>query len=78
MEIPTTGISRTRDPEHFFYAMSGQWEWSQRTADYWRHYFGVPMQHGTNPFEDHSLLDTGIDHRPDTAADHRGPGHTAT
>ena len=58
MEIPTTGISRTRDPEHFFNAMSGQWEWSQRTADYWRHYFGVPMQHGTNPFEDHSLLDT--------------------
>ena len=26
MEIPTTGISKTRDPEHFFYAMSGQWE----------------------------------------------------
>ena len=53
MEIPTTGISRTRDPEHFFYAMSGQWEWSQHTADYWRHCFGVPMRHGTNPFEDY-------------------------
>ena len=63
MEIPTTGISRTRDPEHFFYAMSGQWEWSQRTADYWRHYFGVPMRHGTNPFRH------GTGHRPDTAAD---------
>ena len=33
--------------------MSGQWEWPQHTADYWRHYFGVPMRHGTNPFEDY-------------------------
>ena len=53
MEIPATGISRTRDPQHFFFAMTGQWEWSQHTADYWRHYFGVPMRHGINPFEDY-------------------------
>ena len=43
-EIPTTGISRTRDPEHFFYAMSGQWEWSKCTSDYWHHHFGLPIK----------------------------------
>lgn len=53
MEIPATGISRTRDSEHFFFAMTGQWEWSQHTSDYWRNYFGVPMRHGINPFEDY-------------------------
>ena len=53
MEIPATGYSRNRDPEHVFFAMTGQWEWSQHTADYWCHFFGVPMRHGTNPFEDY-------------------------
>ena len=57
-EIPTTGISRTRDPGHFFYAMSGQWEWSKRTADYWRHHFGLPLYHGTNPFQDNFIQNT--------------------
>ena len=57
-EIPTTGISRTRDPEHFFYAMSGQWEWPKRTADYWRHHFGLPLYHGTNPFQDNFIQNT--------------------
>ena len=49
-EIPTTGISRTRDPEHFFYCLSGHWEWSKQTADYWRHHFELPLHHGNNPF----------------------------
>ena len=49
-EIPTTGISRTRDPEHFFYGLSGQWEWSKQTADYWRHHFELPLHHGNTPF----------------------------
>ena len=50
MEIPSTGYSRTRDPEHFFFTMTGDWEWSRRAAGYWRHFFGVPMRHGGNPF----------------------------
>ena len=33
--------------------MTGDWEWSQRTADYWRHFFSVPMRHGGNPFADY-------------------------
>ena len=53
MEIPSTGYSRTRDPEHFFFTMTGDWEWSRRAADYWRHFFGVPMRHGGNPFADY-------------------------
>ena len=57
-ETPATGISRTRDPKHFFYAMSGQWEWSKRTANYWRHHFGLPLCHGTNPFQDNFTQNT--------------------
>ena len=53
MEIPVTGYPRTRDPEHFFYTMTGDWDWSQRTADYWRHFFGVPIRHGGNPLADY-------------------------
>ena len=49
-EIPTSGISKCRDPEHYFYALSGNWEWSLRTADYWRHHFEIPLLHGHNPF----------------------------
>ena len=49
-EIPTTGISRTRDPEQFLYGLSGHWEWSKLTADYWRHHFELPLHHGNNPF----------------------------
>ena len=49
-EIPTSGISKCRDPEHYFYGLSGNWEWSLRTADYWRHHFEIPLVHGHNPF----------------------------
>ena len=38
-EVPASGISKCRDPEHYFYGLSGNWEWSLRTADYWRHHF---------------------------------------
>ena len=43
-------ISKCRDPEHYFYGLSGNWEWSLRTADYWRHHFELPLLHGHNPF----------------------------
>ena len=49
-EISTSGISKCRDPEHYFYGLSGNWEWSLRTADYWRHHFEIPLLHGNNPF----------------------------
>ena len=49
-EIPATGISKSRDPEHFFYGLSGNWDWSCQTADYWRHFFELPLVHGSNPF----------------------------
>ena len=38
--------------------MSGQWEWSKRTANYWRHHFGLPLCHGTNPFQDNFTQNT--------------------
>ena len=48
-------ISRTRDPEHFFYGLSGQWEWSKQTADYWRCHFGPPLPHSNNPFQNNFM-----------------------
>ena len=49
-EIPTSGLSKCCDPEHYFYGLSGNWEWSLRTADYWRHHFEIPLVHGHHPF----------------------------
>ena len=54
-EIPTSGVSKCRDPEHYFYNLSGNWEWSLRTADYWRYHFELPLQHGQSPFHDVSI-----------------------
>ena len=31
-------------------SLSGNWEWSLRTADYWRHHFEIPLVHGHQPF----------------------------
>ena len=53
METQQTGYTRSREPEIFFFTMSGNWPWSKRTADYWRHWFGVPIRHGGNPMEDY-------------------------
>ena len=49
-EIPMSGLSKCRDPEQYFYGLSGSWEWSLRTADYWRHHFEIPLVHGHHPF----------------------------
>ena len=57
-EIPTSGISKCRDPEHFFYGLSGNWEWSLQTADYWRHHFEIPLLHGNNPFRNVAIETT--------------------
>lgn len=57
-EIPTSGISKCRDPEHFFYGLSGNWEWSKQTADYWRHHFEIPPLHGNNPFRNVAIETT--------------------
>ena len=45
-EIPASGISKCRDPEHFFYGLSGNWEWSTQTADSWHNHFEIPLLHG--------------------------------
>ena len=49
-EIPASGISRCRDPEHFFYGLSSNWDWACHTADYWRHFFDIPLVHGFHPY----------------------------
>ena len=49
-EIPVSGIPRCRDPEHFFYGLSSNWDWACHTADYWRHFFNVPLVHGHHPY----------------------------
>ena len=50
-EIPTSGLSKCRDPEHYllrsFLAIgSGPYA----PADYWRHHFEIPLVHGHHPF----------------------------
>ena len=57
-EIPTTGISKCRDPENFFYGLSGNWDWSTQTADYWRHHFEIPLLHGNNPYRSVAIDNT--------------------
>ena len=37
-------------PRTLFLRLSGNWEWSLRTADYWRHHFEIPLVHGHHPF----------------------------
>ena len=64
-EIPTSGISKCRDPEHYFYALSGSWEWSQRTSDYWRHHFEIPLLHGHHPFHNIPIETTAPHDAPD-------------
>ena len=49
-EIPASGIPRCRDPEHFFYGLSSNWDWACHTADYWRHFFNIPLVHGHHPY----------------------------
>ena len=68
-EISASGISRSRDPEHFFYGLSGNWEWSKQTADYWRHHFEIPLLHGNHPYRH-----VGIETVPSPS----GGGHVAT
>ena len=59
-EIPISGIPRSRDPEYFFYGLSSNWNWSCHTADYWRHFFNVPLVHGHHPYTQVEIA------RPDT------------
>ena len=75
-EIPTSGISKCRDPEHYFYGLSGNWEWSLRTADYWRHHFELPLLHGHNPF--HNVPIEPISPPDETWPDHQDPGLSQT
>ena len=59
-EIPMSGLSKCRDPEHYFYGLSGNWEWSLRTADYWRHHFEIPLVHGHHPFHNVPIETTSL------------------
>ena len=58
-EIASSGISKCRDPEHFFFGLSGNWNWSTETADYWCHHFEIPLLHGHNPYR-HVAIDAAL------------------
>ena len=59
-EIPMSGLSKCRDPEHYFYGLSGNWEWSLRTADYWGDHFEIPLVHGHHPFHNVPIETTSL------------------
>ena len=67
-EVPASGISKCRDPEHYFYGLSGNWEWSLRTADYWRHHFELPLLHGQSPFHNVPIDPISPSEAPDLTA----------
>lgn len=60
MEIPVNGYARTREPEQYFFALTGDSGFADHTADYWRHHFNIPTRHFHNPFYywNHHINDT--------------------
>ena len=35
---------------NIFYGLSSNWDWACHTADYWRHFFDIPLVHGFHPY----------------------------
>lgn len=60
MEIPVNGYARTREPEQYFFALTGDAGFADHTADYWSHRFNIPTRHFHNPFYNwnHDINDT--------------------
>ena len=73
---PMSGLSKCRDPEHYFYGLSGNWEWSLRTADYWRHHFEIPLVHGHHPFHNVPIETTAPTEATRFTLDDPRPGQT--
>ena len=68
-EIPASGIPRCRDPEHFFYGLSSNWDWACHTADYWRHFFNIPLVHGHHPYTPIDIVPPRTSHAPPPTTD---------
>ena len=56
-ETRIDGYTRSYDPEHFFYKLTGDRMQSNRMADYWRSFYDVPLRH-TPPDATPSLYTT--------------------
>ncbi|CAL1133547.1 unnamed protein product [Cladocopium goreaui] len=50
MEKDHHGYVRTREPETYFFYLTGDDTFARHTSDYWRGFFGVPTRHMDNPF----------------------------
>ena len=61
-EFPNVVIPNTTST-----VLSGNWEWSLRTADYWRHHFEIPLLHGHNPFHNVPIETTSSPDEPGLA-----------
>ena len=48
-EINFKGYSRFREPEQYFYFLTGDDAYARHTADYWRAFFNIPTLHFENP-----------------------------
>ena len=49
-EIDHRGYARTREPETYFYFLTGDDSYARHTSDYWRAFFQIPTRHFDNPF----------------------------
>ena len=54
-ETRADGITKSYDPEHFFYKLLGHQDQANHIADYWRSFYHVPLRN-TNPAEVHTLF----------------------
>lgn len=48
-EIPANGYARTREPEQYFYFLTGDDVHARHTTDYWRFFFNILNRHFDSP-----------------------------
>ena len=48
-ENPANGYARTREPEQYFYFLTGDDAHARHTADYWRFFFNILTRHFDSP-----------------------------
>lgn len=49
-EINHQGFACTREPESYFYFLTGDDTYARHTSDYWRSFFNIPTRHFENPY----------------------------
>ena len=51
------------------YGLSSNWDWACHTADYWRHFFNIPLVHGHHPYTPIDIVPPRTSHAPPPTTD---------